>query len=373
MNLGQLTLYHCWPTWRAAMDTEWRIFREAILEVLSNHLWLLKREEHRYVSSLNQGRPRKYWLLLLLLNYRGHSKGVQERKVMLSSLILGDAAQYSGLRSSNIMHFSFLLPPGKSFHASPFTTSSPLLPSATLYLQNPGYYTFFGISAYICERKVFQLSSFVFHALCSECGLHLLSSWLLHLPMSSVCHPLPPLLRPVDFRAPTCCTTPPMPHACFYPQLHFLITPFPCGEYFYNFLGVNFTSLCTFPHPRRPTAVLLWCSVRYLLLSVCMPLSAIQPLLHAGFTSVFASGFLYNFLCVVYMLGCDVSHPVPPFQGPLDFWAAICYYMTMGYICVYSLYSHFYMFPSSFICNFLAPLYMFGWGVSHPLPPFATL
>jgi hypothetical protein len=26
--------------------------------------------------------------------------------------------------------------------------------------------------------------------------------------MSSVCHPLPPLLRPVDFWAPSSCTTP---------------------------------------------------------------------------------------------------------------------------------------------------------------------
>ena len=94
-----------------------------------------------------------------------------------------------------------------------------------------------------------------------------------------------------------------VPKARSYPSLHFVFSPFPAGEYFHNVLEVIYTTLCSFPYPRRPTAVLLWCSVYYMLLSACMPLPAIQPLLHAGFTSVFASGFLYNFLCVVYMLG----------------------------------------------------------------------
>jgi hypothetical protein len=39
MQWGRLaTMDHCWPAWRAAMDTEWRIFGEVILGVISNHL-----------------------------------------------------------------------------------------------------------------------------------------------------------------------------------------------------------------------------------------------------------------------------------------------------------------------------------------------
>ena len=205
------------------------------------------------------------------------------------------------------------------------------------------------------------------------CGCLLLPSWLSYLPMSSVCHPLPPsatlttprgLLGAYMLYYAICAS---------YVFLHSISHRFFSVIGWWIFLNLSGCFLLSLVSLSSPSATL--CSVSF-----------VPGALHAVFclyapTSVSAPFSLWPYFRVrqwfllrlsIRLLYARVRR-FPPCATLLRHSGLLGSYMPLydyGLYTCFPIYIPMCVFPSSFLCNFLAPSYLSWCVVCHPLPPY---